>query len=140
MEMILNFLRSAWKKKKNKSRKMSAVKWGFGEIKFCSENDFERITYTEAIDILKESNHNKKKKFQYLIEGWGIDCKASMKDTWLKNILKNLLSLPIIRKRSKHFTCAKMMMGKPLLPWISLRPASGRSLADHKEKSALTIW
>jgi asparaginyl-tRNA synthetase len=39
-------------------------------------NNFERITYTEAIEILKESNHNKKKKFQYLIEGWGVDLQS----------------------------------------------------------------
>ena len=36
-------------------------------------NSFERLTYTEAIEILNESNHNKKKKFQYPITGWGMD-------------------------------------------------------------------
>jgi asparaginyl-tRNA synthetase len=39
-------------------------------------NNFERITYTEAIEILRESSHNKKKKFQYLIEGWGVDLQS----------------------------------------------------------------
>ncbi len=46
------------------------------KLGFVVNNDFERITYTEAIEILKESNHNKKKKFQYLIEGWGIDLQS----------------------------------------------------------------
>ncbi len=41
------------------------------KLKFVLENPFERLTYTEAIDILKNSNHNKKKKFQYPIEKWG---------------------------------------------------------------------
>ena len=46
------------------------------KLGFVVNNDFERITYTEAIEILKESNHNKKKKFQYLIENWGIDLQS----------------------------------------------------------------
>ena len=46
------------------------------KLGFVVNNNFERITYTEAIEILKESNHNKKKKFQYLIEGWGVDLQS----------------------------------------------------------------
>ncbi len=40
------------------------------------ENNFVRITYTEAIDILKNSKENKKKKFKYLIEEWGADLQS----------------------------------------------------------------
>lgn len=46
------------------------------KLKFVLENDFERITYTQAIEILKNSNHNKKKKFQFLIDKWGIDLQS----------------------------------------------------------------
>lgn len=45
-------------------------------LKFIVDNDFQRLTYTEAIDILKNSNPNKKKKFQYLIEEWGVDLQS----------------------------------------------------------------
>jgi asparaginyl-tRNA synthetase len=45
-------------------------------LKFVSENDFQRLSYTEAIDILKNSNPNKKKKFQYLVEEWGVDLQS----------------------------------------------------------------
>ena len=45
-------------------------------LQFILENDFERITYTEAIDILKNSKPNKKKKFNYLIEEWGADLQS----------------------------------------------------------------
>ena len=38
------------------------------KLEFVLNNNFERITYTEAIEILRESNYNKKKKFQYLID------------------------------------------------------------------------
>ena len=38
------------------------------KLKFVVENDFERITYSEAYEILRNSKPNKKKKFEYLIE------------------------------------------------------------------------
>lgn len=46
------------------------------KLRFVLENKFERITYTQAIDILKDSNPNKKKKFQYVIDKWGIDMQS----------------------------------------------------------------
>jgi asparaginyl-tRNA synthetase len=45
-------------------------------LKFVADNDFQRLSYTEAIDILKNSNPNKKKKFQYLVEEWGVDLQS----------------------------------------------------------------
>lgn len=44
-------------------------------LKFVTENPFKRLTYTEAIEVLKNSNHYKKKKFQYDVE-WGIDLQS----------------------------------------------------------------
>ncbi len=46
------------------------------KLRFVTENRFERLTYTEAIDILRNSNPNKKGKFQYPIEGWGADLQS----------------------------------------------------------------
>ena len=46
------------------------------KLEFVINNDFKRISYTEAIDILKNCNHNKKKKFQYLVDEWGIDLQS----------------------------------------------------------------
>jgi asparaginyl-tRNA synthetase len=45
-------------------------------LKFVTENEFQKLSYTEAIEILKNSNPNKKKKFQYLIDQWGIDLQS----------------------------------------------------------------
>jgi asparaginyl-tRNA synthetase len=44
-------------------------------LTFISENDFERLTYTEAIDILRNSKPFKKKKFKYPVE-WGKDLQS----------------------------------------------------------------
>ncbi len=46
------------------------------KLNFVLENNFKRVTYTEAIDILKNSKPNKNKKFQYLIEDWGADLQS----------------------------------------------------------------
>jgi len=46
------------------------------KLRFVVDNQFERLTYTEAVDILKNSNPNKKGKFQYPIEGWGADLQS----------------------------------------------------------------
>lgn len=46
------------------------------KLNFVIKNNFKRVSYTEAIDILKNSKPNKKKKFNYLIEEWGADLQS----------------------------------------------------------------
>lgn len=46
------------------------------KLNFVLENNFKRVSYTEAIDILRDSTPNKKKKFQYLINDWGADLQS----------------------------------------------------------------
>ncbi|MDN3491963.1 asparagine--tRNA ligase [Winogradskyella bathintestinalis] len=46
------------------------------KIKFVVDNNFKRVSYTEAIDILRNSKPNKKKKFNYIINEWGADLQS----------------------------------------------------------------
>src|SRR5690606_23291643 len=46
------------------------------KLRFVLENNFKRVSYTEAIDILRESKPNKKKKFKYPIDQWGADLQS----------------------------------------------------------------
>ncbi len=46
------------------------------KINFVVDNNFKRVSYTEAIDILKNSNPNKKKQFKYIIDKWGADLQS----------------------------------------------------------------
>ena len=46
------------------------------KLNFCLNNDFERLTYTEAIAILKSSKPNQKKQFKYIIDEWGADLQS----------------------------------------------------------------
>ncbi|CAL2102796.1 asparagine--tRNA ligase [Tenacibaculum sp. 190130A14a] len=45
-------------------------------LKFVVENNFKRVSYTEAIDILRNSKPNKKKKFQFPVNEWGVDLQS----------------------------------------------------------------
>ncbi len=72
----LNFLskrlQDEEKNKKADERSMELIE----KLKFVIDQPFERITYTEAINILMNSKPNKKKKFQFVIEGWGADLQS----------------------------------------------------------------
>src|SRR5690554_1338927 len=46
------------------------------KLKFVLDNNFKRVSYTEAIDILKSSKPNRNKKFKYTIEEWGADLQS----------------------------------------------------------------
>jgi asparaginyl-tRNA synthetase len=46
------------------------------KLKFVTKNNFKRVSYTEAIDILRNCKPNKKKKFQYIIQDWGADLQS----------------------------------------------------------------
>ncbi len=46
------------------------------KLRFVADNTFKRVSYTEAIEILRNSKPNKKKKFQYLINEWGADLQS----------------------------------------------------------------
>ena len=45
-------------------------------LRFVTENEFQKLSYTDAIEVLRNSNPNKKKKFQYLIDQWGVDLQS----------------------------------------------------------------
>ncbi|MCK7589747.1 asparagine--tRNA ligase [Subsaxibacter sp. CAU 1640] len=46
------------------------------KINFVVDNNFKRVSYTEAIEILRDSKPNKKKQFKYLIDQWGADLQS----------------------------------------------------------------
>ena len=46
------------------------------KLNFVIENNFKRVSYTEAFDILRNCKPNKKKKFQFPINEWGVDLQS----------------------------------------------------------------
>ncbi len=75
----------------------------FDKLQFCLDNEFQRLTYTEAIDILKDSTPNKKKKFQYLIEDWGADLQSEHERYLVEKHFKKPVILTDYPKAIKAF-------------------------------------
>ncbi|MDD4819341.1 MAG: asparagine--tRNA ligase [Flavobacteriales bacterium] len=64
---------------KEESKKPTAERSDMGlteKLNFILHNDFKRVSYTEAIDILLNSKAQKKGKFKYPVEGWGMDLQS----------------------------------------------------------------
>jgi asparaginyl-tRNA synthetase len=72
LEFLSKRLIDEEKNKKADERSMELIE----KLNFVLENPFARVTYTEAIKILMNSKPNKKKRFQYVIEGWGADLQS----------------------------------------------------------------
>ena len=73
----LVFLDERFAKEEQSKPQQQRSKMGLLEkIRFVEENEFIRISYTEAIEILQQSKPNKKKKFQYVIDAWGADLQS----------------------------------------------------------------
>ena len=59
-------------KPKDKRNEFSLIE----KLNFIVKNNFEKITYDQAFEILKNCKPNKKKKFKYLITEWGNDLQS----------------------------------------------------------------
>ena len=73
------------------------------KLQFCLENEFVRLTYTEAIEILRNSKPNKKKKFQYLIDEWGTDLQSEHERYLVEKHFKKPVILSDYPKNIKAF-------------------------------------
>jgi len=94
-------------------------------IKFVIENDFQRLTYTEAIDILRNSNPNKKKKFQYLIDQWGADLQSEHERYLVEKHFKKPVILYNYPKEIKSFYMRQNDDGKTVGAMDVLFPGIG---------------
>jgi asparaginyl-tRNA synthetase len=72
-------------------------------LSFVTQNEFIRITYTEAIDILKASKPNKKKKFAYPIEDWGTDLQSEHERFLVEKHFKKPVIITDYPKEIKSF-------------------------------------
>lgn len=87
------------KQKKQEDRSMPLIE----KLEFILEHPFERITYTKAIEILKESKPNKNGKFQYPIEKWGADLQSEHERYLVEKHFKKPVILTDYPKEIKAF-------------------------------------
>lgn len=107
------------------------------KLNFCLGNDFAKITYTEAIDILRESNHNKKKKFQYIIEGWGADLQSEHERYLVEKHFKKPVILTDYPKDIKSFYMRMNDDGKTVAAMDILFPGIGEIIGGSQREERL---
>ena len=104
------------------------------KLEFVLNNNFERITYTEAIDILRDSNHNKKKKFQYEITGWGMDLQSEHERYLVEKHFKKPVILSDYPKEIKAFYMRQNDDGKTVAAMDILAPGIGEIVGGSQRE------
>jgi len=107
------------------------------KLEFVLNNNFERLTYAEAIDILKESNHNKKKKFQYPITGWGMDLQSEHERYLVEKHFKKPVILTNYPKEIKAFYMRQNDDGKTVAAMDILAPGIGEIVGGSQREERL---
>lgn len=108
-------------------------------LKFVVENDFQRLSYTEAIDILKNSNPNKKKKFQYLIENWGTDLQSEHERYLVEKHFKKPVILYNYPKEIKAFYMRHNEDGKTVAAMDVLFPGIGEIIGGSQREERYDV-
>lgn len=107
------------------------------KLQFCLDNDFERLTYTEAIEILRESTPNKKKKFQYQVEGWGTDLQSEHERYLVEKHFKKPVILTDYPKEIKSFYMRQNDDGKTVAAMDILFPGIGEIIGGSQREERL---
>jgi asparaginyl-tRNA synthetase len=106
------------------------------KLEFVLNNDFERITYTEAIEILLQSPAYKKKKFQYDVS-WGIDMQSEHERYLVEKHFKKPV---IVRNYPKHIKAFYMRQnddGKTVAAMDILAPGIGEIVGGSQREERL---
>ena len=103
-------------------------------LKFVTENEFQRLTYTEAFDILRNSNPNKKKKFQFLIEKWGTDFQSEHERYLVEKHFKKPVILVDYPIEIKSFYMRQNDDGKTVAAMDILFPGIGEIIGGSQRE------
>jgi asparaginyl-tRNA synthetase len=109
------------------------------KLEFVINNDFERLTYTEAIEILKNSSANKKKKFQYPVDKWGIDLQSEHERFLVEKHFKKPVILIDYPKEIKAFYMRQNEDGKTVAAMDILAPGIGEIVGGSQREERLDV-
>ncbi len=118
------------KNKKADERSMELIE----KLKFVLDSDFERITYTEAIDILRNSKPNKKKRFEFVIDGWGADLQSEHERYLVEKHFKKPVILTDYPKDIKEFYMKQNDDGKTVRAMDVLFPQIGEIIGGSQRE------
>jgi len=108
------------------------------KLQFVVNNQFERITYTEAIDILLQSPAYKKKKFQYEVK-WGIDMQSEHERYLVEKHFKKPVIVTNYPKAIKAFYMRQNDDGKTVAAMDILAPGIGEIVGGSQREERLDL-
>lgn len=109
------------------------------KMAFILANDFQRLTYTEAIDILRNSKPNKKKKFQFPIDAWGADLQSEHERYLVEKHFKKPVILTDYPAEIKAFYMRMNDDGKTVAAMDILFPGIGEIVGGSQREERLDI-
>lgn len=109
------------------------------KLNFVLENNFIRISYTEAIDILKNSKPNKNKKFQYIIEEWGADLQSEHERYLVEKHFKSPVILFDYPAKIKAFYMRLNEDGQTVRAMDILFPGIGEIVGGSQREERLDV-
>lgn len=108
------------------------------KLEFVANNDFERITYTEAIDILLQSTPYKKKKFQYEVK-WGVDMQSEHERYLVEKHFKKPVIVTNYPKEFKAFYMRLNDDNKTVAAMDILAPGIGEIVGGSQREERLSV-
>jgi asparaginyl-tRNA synthetase len=109
------------------------------KLKFCLECNYERLTYTEAVEKLKNSNPNKKGKFQYPVDKWGIDLQSEHERFLVEQHFKKPVILTAYPKEIKAFYMRVNDDDKTVAAMDILFPGIGEIVGGSQREERLDV-
>ena len=108
-------------------------------LNFVVNNDFVRITYTEAYEILKNSKPNKKKKFKFPISEWGIDLQSEHERFLVEKHFKKPVIIYDYPSKIKAFYMRMNDDGKTVKAMDVLFPGIGEIVGGSQREERLDV-
>ncbi|RZP07099.1 MAG: asparagine--tRNA ligase [Flavobacteriales bacterium] len=108
-------------------------------LNFVVNNDFVRITYTEAYEILKNSKPNKKKKFKFPISEWGIDLQSEHERFLVEKHFKKPVIIYDYPSKIKAFYMRMNDDGKTVKAMDILFPGIGEIVGGSQREERLDV-
>ena len=109
------------------------------KLDFVVKNDFKRITYTEAFDILKSCKPNKKKKFKFPINEWGVDLQSEHERFLVEKHFKKPVIIYDYPAKIKAFYMRMNDDGKTVKAMDILFPGIGQIVGGSQREERLDV-
>ena len=109
------------------------------KLQFVLANDFQRLTYTEAIEILKNSKPNQKGQFKYKIEGFGADLQSEHERYLVEKHFKKPVILTGYPKEIKAFYMKQNPDGKTVAAMDVLVPRIGEIIGGSQREERYDV-